>query len=48
MIHRDGTVALSPVEIVQELHMYMDDEQRHMSRLLKLLPIVFLPDDAKR
>lgn len=48
MIHRHGTVALSPVEIVQELHMYMDDEQRHLSRLLKLLPIVFLPDDARR
>jgi len=40
MIHKNGTVALSPAEIAAELTLYMDDDNRPFSRLPKLLNIV--------
>lgn len=47
MLHRDGTVALSPPEIAGEYTMYMKDETRHESQLLRLLNIVFLPEELR-
>ena len=43
MIHKNGTVALSPAEIAAELTLYMDDDNRPFSRLPKLLNIVRCP-----
>lgn len=40
MIHKNGTVALSPAEIAAELTLYMDDDNRPFSRLPKLLNLV--------